>query len=58
MYSALEDVVLRVPHDQRLVLCGDFNARTGSLMHHSTSPTLGSCTSVDSVICARGRWLA
>ncbi len=55
--NAVHDVVSRVPHTQRLVVCGDFNARTGQL---TVPDALGGDTvrtSCDTTVCARGRWL-
>ena len=34
--DAVGAIVTRVPHDTKLVLCGDFNARTGTIQPNAT----------------------
>ncbi len=55
--SAVHDIVSRVPHTQRLVVCGDFNARTGQLAVSDAQNSDNVRTSCDTTVCARGRWL-
>lgn len=39
--NIMGDIMSKLPHTATLLLCGDFNARTGSLMGHTTdTPTL------------------
>ena len=51
-------MVQHVPHDQRMVVCGDFNARTGTLCPVFDDMPPSERPSNDAVICSRGRWLA
>ena len=51
------DLVGRVPHDQDLVICGDFNARTGQLTPGITHAHSAQRSSSDTATCARGKWL-
>ncbi len=58
LLNAVHEVVQHVPHDQRLVICGDFNARTGCLSPPGDGVPPSERPSTDAVVCSRGRWLA
>ena len=55
--SQAETVLTKVPHTGTAVLCGDFNARTGSLLPALEGSHMTSRYSADQVICPRGWWL-
>lgn len=56
--AIMGDVMSRLPHTATLLLCGDFNARTGALLGPAGDPPPRPRPTQDSHICPRGRWLA
>ena len=55
--QACEEILYKIHAESPLLLCGDFNARTGSRVPAVTDPPHPPRQSSDSVICARGEWL-
>ena len=56
-YDAVSELVTKVPHHDDLLLCGDFNARTGYQMPTLAPDHVADRVSSDLVTCARGKWL-
>ena len=56
--EAVCELVAKVPHDSKLAVVGDFNARTGTLMPPDADGSHRTRVSTDGVVCARGKWLA
>jgi endonuclease/exonuclease/phosphatase family metal-dependent hydrolase len=50
-------ILARIPAESQLLLCGDFNARTGSLTPLLEGQTHPPRTASDPVVCPRGRWI-
>ena len=56
--EAVCELVAKAPHDSKLAVVGDFNARTGALMPPDAEGGLTTRVSTDEMVCARGKWLA
>ena len=56
-YDAVSDLVVKVPHHNDLLLCGDLNARTGCLVPNLGPDSAAERCSTNTATCARGKWL-